>query len=166
MNSDTPSKALLHCWRLLIARLRIRDELHKHGVIDGQHYKACVLCFHEEETCHHLCSTYRFAKSIWTAVFEWLGMSTFATEVGVEHFNMCYKTLSKNIPKRRRGLIWIATAWTLRIMRNQILFKEDVADFNLCIYNIKLVSWTWFLGKCCRNSCWTFSNWYTNPLIC
>ncbi|CAJ2678610.1 unnamed protein product [Trifolium pratense] len=161
--NDVPSKVNVFGWRLLLEKLPTRDALASKGIITNPHETCCVFCFRHVEDCCHIFYHCKFSQVVWSAIFKWLGCSITIGEEGLNHFFKCGDLVKGH---RVRHLIWLTTNWCLWRLRNNIIFRGEVADVSKLIDNIMTVSWIWFSGRAGRKSTFSFADWCTNPIAC
>ncbi|CAJ2637160.1 unnamed protein product [Trifolium pratense] len=161
--NDVPSKVNVFGWRLLLEKLPTRDALASKGIITNPHETCCVFCFRHVEDCSHIFYHCKFSQLVWSAIFKWLGCSITIGEEGLNHFFKCGDLVKGH---RVRHLIWLTTNWCLWRLRNNIIFRGEVADVSKLIDNITAISWIWFSGRAGRKSTFSFADWCTNPIAC
>ncbi|XP_045831367.1 uncharacterized protein LOC123922713 [Trifolium pratense] len=144
-------------------KLPTRDALASKGIITNPHEICCVFCFRHVEDCCHIFYHCKFSQVVWSAIFKWLGCSITIGEEGLNHFVKCGDLVKGH---RVRHLIWLTTNWCLWRLRNNIIFRGEVADVSKLIDNIMAVSWIWFSGRAGRKSTFSFADWCTNPIAC
>jgi hypothetical protein len=164
--NDVPSKVSVFGWRLLLERLPTREALHHRGILNNPHELLCVFCLCHTENCEHLFFSCSFIKGVWEAIFLWIGKSiaSAGSVLGLNHFSM-FGTLFR-YPKggRVNHLIWLATAWCVWNLRNQVVFNGTTPSANSLLEDIKTFSWLLFSGRYARNSCISFSAWCLDPM--
>ncbi|CAJ2658352.1 unnamed protein product [Trifolium pratense] len=161
--NDVPSKVNVFGWRLLLEKLPTRDALASKGIITNPHETCCVFCFRHVEDCSHIFYHCKFSQLVWSAIFKWLGCSITIGEEGLNHFFKCGDLVKGH---RVRHLIWLTTNWCLWRLRNNIIFRGEVADVSKLIDNITAISWIWFSGRAGRKFTFSFADWCTNPIAC
>jgi hypothetical protein len=153
-------------WRLLLEKLPTRATLASKGILSNSHDLKCIFCSQEVEDCNHLFFSCYKVKEVWRQVCLWLGVVSNLQEGGWKLF-LHYGSLVKNKKGMKvRHLIWLATTWCLWRMRNNILFRDENADFAVVFDQIKFISWLWFSGRAGRKTGYSFYNWCCNPLCC
>lgn len=68
-------------------------------------------------------------------------------------------------PNRMNNIqtMWIATNWSLWILRNNMIFENTLISFEWVCSNIMFLSWRW-LGRCNVKNYVSFYDWYKCPL--
>jgi hypothetical protein len=70
--------------------------------------------------------------------------------------------------KRRRkcfSIVWLAYVWVLWTTRNEVIFKNGVADVPTAVDRIQRLSWYWFLHITAKDSCLLYE-WVWSPTDC
>ncbi|CAJ2628180.1 unnamed protein product [Trifolium pratense] len=165
-NNNVPSKVSVFGWRLLLEKLPTRDALASKGIITNPHELTCVFCFRFVENCSHLFFSCKFTRMVWNAIFKWMGCDVIVGDEGLNHFFTFGDFLKSNKCGRVRHLIWLTTTWCLWKLRNNIIFRGEVAGVSKLFDNITTISWIWFSGRAGHKTIFSFSEWCSNPITC
>jgi len=95
-------------------------------------------------------------------VFRWLGMILVVLgDLFILLESFCLGASNKNM---RKGflLIWHSVLWVVWKVRNDLIFRAKNHSFEEIIYDVKHLSWSWFMGRKSCASC-IFFEWYSNP---
>jgi hypothetical protein len=124
---------------LLLEQLPTRGALHHRDILNNPNELLCVFCLRHTENCEHLFFSCSFTKSVWEAVFLWIGKNIASTGSvhGLNNFSM-FGTLTR-YPKggRVNHLIWLATTWCVWNLRNQVVFNGIIPSANSLLEDIK-----------------------------
>ncbi|CAJ2661771.1 unnamed protein product [Trifolium pratense] len=164
--NDIPSKVGVFGWRLLLDKLPTRAALASKGILSNYHDLPCVFCFQAVEDINHLFFSCYKVLDVWRQVYSWMGFDPNCLVVGWKHFLTFGSLVKSKKGMKVKHLVWLATTWCLWRMRNNILFRGDVADFSGVFDHIKFISWLWFSGRAGRNSGYVYPNWCIDPLCC
>ncbi|XP_058726784.1 uncharacterized protein LOC131598175 [Vicia villosa] len=141
-----PPKIKVFAWRFFIDRL-----------------PDCVMCGSFLESSSHLFFICQEAKTIWKYLFSWLGIPEMLNEEDLLCFNVIQDKV--NCGKRRVliNFVWVATIWSLWLMRNEIIFRGEAFCFDVICSNIVFLSWRWMF---CGYSKFrpTYYVWFKLPL--
>ncbi|XP_058776563.1 uncharacterized protein LOC131650876 [Vicia villosa] len=137
-----PPKIKVFAWRAFIDRLPTRDQLLNRGVVTVT-CPDCVMCGSFLESSSHLFFYCQEVKVIWKHVFFWIGSPKEFTEEEMPCFEVIQEKV--NCSKRRIliNFVWLATIWSIWLMRNAIIFKGEVFCFDVICSNIVFLSWRW-----------------------
>ncbi|XP_058734139.1 uncharacterized protein LOC131605852 [Vicia villosa] len=137
-----PPKIKVFAWRFFIDRLPTRDQLLKRGVALVS-CPNCVLCGSSLESSSHLFFNCQEVKAVWNHVFFWLGIPE---EINVEDL-FCFEVIQDKVKCSKRRItinfVWVATIWSLWLMRNAMIFRGEVFSFDVVCTNIVFLSWRW-----------------------
>ncbi|XP_058724451.1 uncharacterized protein LOC131595932 [Vicia villosa] len=137
-----PPKIKVFGWRFFIDRLPTRDQLLKRGIALASGPN-CVLCDSSFESSSHLFFNCHMVKGVWNHVFIWLGI---AEEINLEDL-FCFEAIQEKVKCSNRRIIinfvWVATIWSLWLMRNAMIFRGEVFSFEVVCTNIVFLSWRW-----------------------
>jgi hypothetical protein len=67
---------------------------------------------------------------------------------------------------RVRYLIWLAVAWNISQLHNDVIFKGGVPEASSLIDDLKVSSWMWLSSRFGRKACIPFSSWCIYPMTC
>ncbi|XP_058741959.1 uncharacterized protein LOC131614382 [Vicia villosa] len=139
---NLPPKIKLFALRFLIDRLPTKDELLKRGLSSISNPN-CDFCGNVLESTSHLFFLCQEAREIWNHIFGWLGIKE---EINFEEF-LSFGDLQDKVKNRKRitliNFVWFATIWSLWLMRNAIIFKEEGFCFDVICTNIVFLAWRW-----------------------
>ncbi|XP_058768559.1 uncharacterized protein LOC131642300 [Vicia villosa] len=155
-------KIKVFAWRFFIDRLPTREQLLKRGV-DNVSSPDCVMCRSSFESSSHLFFTCQEAKIIWKHVFIWLGISE---AINVEEI-ICFDVIQEKVKCCKRRIlinfVWVATIWSIWLLRNAIIFKGEVFCFDVICSNIVFLSWRWMYSGYTKFRP-TYYEWFKLPL--
>ncbi|XP_058732731.1 uncharacterized protein LOC131604302 [Vicia villosa] len=164
-NSLVPFKIQIFMWRVCIDRLPTKDSLSKRGVLDISSNLLCEFCKIHLETSTHFFFLCNVVKALWRRIYLWLGEDLPFSLAKFFDFGIIQEKV-KNVKSRKKiNSIWIATAWSLWIMRNAMIFDKVAYSFDKVFYNIMFLSWSWLDSSNSLLSC-SFYDWYKLPLDC
>lgn len=84
------------------------------------------------ENFHHLFDSFSFIRRIWNKVGEWLGDSVNLSNDELRNY-LDYFDKIKTVDERLTvGVIWTAVMWNLWVMKNAILFRGNIFNFDEC----------------------------------
>lgn len=160
--SLVPSKVKAHGWRCLLDRLPTSENLLKRRVLATAEQAVCKLCHGEIESSSHLLFSCTVAMDIWKEIYKWLGISTALPQTARSHLLQFQFGGSKN---KGVSAIWLATTWTIWLIRNDVVFRDVVPCLTNALDLIKWRAWHWVRAY---KSDFTYSmfEWYSNPLLC
>ncbi|CAJ2672826.1 unnamed protein product [Trifolium pratense] len=164
--NDVPSKVGVFGWRLLLEKLPTRAALASKGILTNSHDLSCVFCFQVVEDCNHVFLSCHKIYEVWRQIFLWLGFDYNHQEGGWIHFLRFGSLVKVKKGMKVRHLIWLATTWCIWRMRNNILFRGEMANCSALVDSIKFISWLWFSGRAGRRADHLYYNWCANPLYC
>ncbi|XP_058759056.1 uncharacterized protein LOC131632298 [Vicia villosa] len=157
-----PPKIKVFAWRFFIDRLPTRDQLLKRGVANVSSLD-CVMCGSSFESSSYLFFTCQEAKIIWKHVFIWLGISE---AINVEEI-ICFDVIQEKVKCCKRRIlinfVWVATIWSIWLMRNAIIFKGEEFCFDVICSNIVFLSWRWMYSGYTKFRP-TYYEWFKLPL--
>ncbi|XP_058733418.1 uncharacterized protein LOC131605034 [Vicia villosa] len=159
---NLPPKIKVFAWRFFIDRLPTIDQLLKRGVANVSS-PDCVMCGSSFESSSHLFFTCQEAKIIWKHVFIWLGISE---AINVEEI-ICFDVIQEKVKCSKRRIlinfVWVATIWSIWLMRNAIIFKGEEFCFDVICSNIVFLSWRWMYSGYTKFRP-TYYEWFKLPL--
>ncbi|XP_058725579.1 uncharacterized protein LOC131596860 [Vicia villosa] len=161
--SSVPLKIKIFAWRLLISRLPLKDMLVLRGMVANIIDPKCPFCDMHEESLDHLFFLCQASKNIWDKVLAWIGFSSgsfWEVFLGLDDIQL--KVTNSHI-RNKVNVIWLATTWSLWLMRNDNVFNNVPFSFETVFNRIVFLSWRW--SECSfllpRSS---FYDWYKLPL--
>ncbi|XP_058734014.1 uncharacterized protein LOC131605705 [Vicia villosa] len=162
---NIPLKIRVFAWVMFISKLPSKDLLARRGMSNNSFNLNCVLCESHEESLNHLFFLCQTSKAVWEKIYMWLGDNI---NFSLEEF-MCFDVIQekvRNISTRDIvNIIWLATLWSLWLMRNVIVFDNASYSFEAVYTNVMFFSWRWL--ACSNNSSRSsFCDWYKLPLSC
>nr|AFK37936.1 unknown [Lotus japonicus] len=126
---------------------------------------ACSFCQLQDETSDHLFCTCAFSMAIWRMVLGWFGVSIALPSL-VKALFVQFPVFGRCSSKREALVtVWMATCWSLWLMRNRVIFDNGELDTGLVLDLIQVRSWHWIKAKRVnfQNS---FYEWKLSPLAC
>jgi hypothetical protein len=67
---------------------------------------------------------------------------------------------------KNKYLVWIATVLSLWVARNKIVFEGKSDCLHDIVFNVMLLSWSWFSLRVKRRPSNAFDDWVARPLLC
>jgi hypothetical protein len=108
---STPTKFVIHGWRVLLNRIATKEHLYAKGIINSDCI-LCVFCLSDIESRNHVLFSCPFAYGVWTSIYRWLGFEgAFAEAAAVQHGGMFMGSRWN----KTRHLVWIYVIWSLWI---------------------------------------------------
>ncbi|XP_058763325.1 uncharacterized protein LOC131636748 [Vicia villosa] len=161
--SLVPQKIKIFAWRLLISRLPLKDLLLLRGLVANNIDPKCPFCDNIEESLEHLFFFCHISKNIWEKVLQWVGFSSGLLREAFLGLDDIQSKVSKSSNRDKVNIIWLATTWSLWLMRNDIVFNNETFSFEKVFNRIVFLSWRW--SECSilfpRTS---FYDWYKLPI--
>ncbi|XP_057425637.1 uncharacterized protein LOC130719002 [Lotus japonicus] len=152
-------------WRMLLNRIPTKVDLRRRSAIPAAANLLCSLCNIEEESCDHLFCTCARSLDVWLAVHRWFGFVTAVPSSSKSLFSQ-FSFLARNKKQRLAEMtVWMASCWSLWLMRNSIIFSDGVWDDDFVLDLIQVRSWYWIKEKV-RGFYYSLFEWKTSPLIC
>ncbi|XP_058784761.1 uncharacterized protein LOC131659610 [Vicia villosa] len=163
---DVPFKIKAFGWRLFRNRLPTKDLLLYRGTPLSLDNLNCVLCGICVENMKHLFFSCMVVKNIRREIALWVGKVGIGEEDGLENFMNWYRYFRvKKVKERKLGVVWLATNWTIWLLRNGVSFRKDKWSINDTIWNIKMLVWRWtFCGKITHSN-FSFYEFSKDPLL-
>ena len=139
-----PPKVELMLWLALLERLNTKSMLVKKTIISNQE-NFCSFCTQQEEDIDHLLLNCQVSWTIWCHI---------ALDFGVQvsrhqRFRGFYEWwMSKTLPNRTHKklfmLAFFATAWSLWLKRNKMIFEQQEMDVQALLHTIRwrIVWWS------------------------
>ncbi|XP_058746838.1 uncharacterized protein LOC131619798 [Vicia villosa] len=163
-NPSLPLRIKVVSWRFFAERIPVKDLMLQRGVSNFPTYD-CVFCSAQPESLKHLFFDCLISKEVWKRIFIWMGE---ASHIYFQDF-MCFESIQNKVKnskiKASINVIWIATVWSLWIMRNSIIFEDKSYSFDEVFSNTLFLSWRW-LGLSHKLAQDSFYVWYKRPLDC
>ncbi|XP_058741966.1 uncharacterized protein LOC131614391 [Vicia villosa] len=135
-----PSKVGIFGWRFVLGRLPTREQLKIRGIIVDDIDCCCVFCFQEMETSSPHFDSCPFTRRIWNKVGQWIGDNVNLQNEDLRNFLDHFDKIKAVKERLTVGVIWIAVMWNLWMIRNAILFKGSIFNFDECFSAIVLSS--------------------------
>ncbi|XP_058783985.1 uncharacterized protein LOC131658738 [Vicia villosa] len=105
-------------------------------------------------------------KYIWKEIALWVDKPYVSEEECLSCFWDWYSFCKgKNLREKKRGVIWLATTWTIWLIRNGVRFRNDEWNVNDMVWSIKFLVWKW---NCIGDITYPNSNFYEfskDPLL-
>ncbi|XP_058776631.1 uncharacterized protein LOC131650953 [Vicia villosa] len=123
---EVPFKIKAFGWRLFRNKLPTKDLLVTRGTPLSFDNLNCVLCGNCEENMKHLFFSCLVVKKVWRGVALWVGLGDIGEEDGLENFMFWHRFFRcKRVKERKLGVVWLATNWTIWLLRNGVSFRKD-----------------------------------------
>jgi len=103
----------------------------------------CALCEIKDESCQHIFLECKFAQSVWSLCFKWIGISFVQHKDLLTHFeNFHLSQVSSKQSLPWKG-VWATIVRCIWEQRNSIVFKQGVIDAEEIFQMVQLKSWLW-----------------------
>ncbi|KAL8476991.1 hypothetical protein ACS0TY_029333 [Phlomoides rotata] len=162
--SATPRRVQSSAWKVLKSRLPTRNELKKWGIISDSQDSTCPCCELEEESVPHLFFDSIFARTIWYAIYKWVGITMVAHTDPKRHLLIHYSLMGKSV--ETAVAIWAATVELIWRTRNEVVFGKGKFHPMKSFGEIKAKIWSWLLSNGSRNNDFSFIDWSRDPRGC
>ncbi|XP_058725467.1 uncharacterized protein LOC131596741 [Vicia villosa] len=146
---DVPFKIKAFGWRLFLDRLPVKDLLKIRGITIPLDDLNCFFCGNWLESSSHLFFSCLVVKNIWSEIANWVGKGDRVESECLSNFMDWHLFFhSKKVKHRKLGVVWLATTWTIWLVRNGACFQKEVWNVNNIVWNAKHLAWRWsFCGK-------------------
>nr|KYP55738.1 hypothetical protein KK1_001963 [Cajanus cajan] len=165
-SSFVPPRIIFLSWRMLQNRIPTIDQLIVRGLVFSDPHLSCPFCSTTLESSQHLFLECEFSRNVWHNVFTWTGIRLeLPSSLGHLFFLLRSMFLDK-VKRKWRDIFWHATIWVLWTNRNEIVFRNKTVSHFDFPYQIKIISWHWWMY---RNGCrpgFTFAAWCFDPWLC
>ncbi|XP_058732743.1 uncharacterized protein LOC131604312 [Vicia villosa] len=160
-----PPKIKIFVWWLIISRMPTKDQLISRGVTNISTNHIIEFCRIHPETLNHLFFLCQVLKMIWGWILSWLGDGIHLTIEELMDFGSIQEKVKNANVRNKINTIWIATTWSLWLMRNAMIFENVSYSFDVLCSNMLFLYWRWLA---CSNplSLSSFYDWYKLPLEC
>ncbi|XP_058751967.1 uncharacterized protein LOC131625086 [Vicia villosa] len=147
--AEVPFKIKAFGWRLFHNRLPMKDLLVLRGMSFPLEELKCTFCGQCVETRDHLFFGCLVVGNIWREIAFWVGKGAFLDEGCLSNFLDWHRYFdSLNVLDRKLDLVWLATTWSLWLVRNGACFRKEAWSVNNIVWDIKNLVWRWpFCGK-------------------
>lgn len=158
------SSAKAFAWRVLLDRIPSKENLWRRQIIRSQNEVLCKFCNLVSESTSHLLFSCSLSMDVWLACYRWLGVQIVLLATSKEHFLQFSLGWSNN---QRRGAhsIWLAVVWSLWMARNEVVFRNGVADISCIVDLVRWRSWHWIKSKFSEFA-YSFFEWFSQPPVC
>jgi len=142
-HQNIPEKVSLFVWRLLRNRLPTKDNLMRRNIIHANDL-ACVNGCGVAETTTHLFIDCESASSLWTLVWNWLGITVVAPCQLRDHcIQVSFMAGMSHGTHSFFKVIWFACVWVIWKERNNRIFKNMMVTPLVLVEKVKLLSFLW-----------------------
>ncbi|MCH82343.1 LINE-1 reverse transcriptase like, partial [Trifolium medium] len=159
-----PSKVCAFSWQLLLDRNPSKDNLRKRRILQ-EHQTNCVICGSGVETTLHLFLHCACASKVWYQIMSWLGLIVIVPHNLITSFGMLVGCGKDKRDKECLTLIWNALMWVIWKFRDDCVFNNKDVIIEDLVDQVKLLSWTWFIGKTAKGPCLLYE-WRWSPFDC
>lgn len=125
----------------------------------------CVLCNANVESIDHLLFSCSKSSQIWQAIYGWAGQEYVPCIGSKAHFLNHWQMVSGEKFQQLWLSVWFETIWSIWLMRNRIVFKQEGCDLVQIMDLIKVRAWSWLALKVERGK-FSYSDWCMAPLAC
>ena len=164
-HNNISSNVSLFEWRLLWNRLPTKYNLVRQSVLHSND-TACAVGCGNSETTKHLFLGCELFSSLWSHVWNWLGISSVPPGELQHHFLQF--TNMAGIPSFSRSflmIIWFACVWVIWKERNICVFQNTASNPSIIIEKVKLNSFLWLKSKHVSFS-YIYHDGWKHPLLC
>ncbi|XP_058765916.1 uncharacterized protein LOC131639438 [Vicia villosa] len=163
---EVPSKIRIFGWRLFVNRLPTKDLLKIRGIPFPLNSLSCSFCEAELESRNHSFFNCKVVDLIWKDIALWIGKPVGKEEDCLANFLDWYSFCKVNkVRKGKWGLFWMATTWSIWLIRNGICFRNDGWSVDDTVWNVKFLVWKWsFLGENHKSN-YSFYDFIKDPLL-
>ncbi|XP_058725634.1 uncharacterized protein LOC131596917 [Vicia villosa] len=153
-------------WRLLHNKLPTKDLLVLRGISFSLDNLNCILGGSCSENRKHFFFGCWVLNKVWSEIAFWVGKEDSREEECWPNFIDWYLYFRSNkVKDRKLGVLWLATTWTLWLLRNGVCFRKDSWSVNNIVWNIKFLVWKWsFCGKITHPN-YSFYEFWKEPLF-
>ncbi|XP_058725660.1 uncharacterized protein LOC131596952 [Vicia villosa] len=146
---EVPFKIKAFGWRLFLDRLPVKDLLKTRGISIPLDDLKCLFCGNSSESSPHLFFSCLVVQNIWSEIANWVGKGDNIDVECLSNFMDWHLFFgSKKVKVRKLGVVWLATTWTIWLVRNEACFRKEAWNVNNTVWNIKHLVWRWsFCGK-------------------
>ncbi|XP_058773836.1 uncharacterized protein LOC131648056 [Vicia villosa] len=162
---DLPLRIAIFAWRFFSSRLPTIDSLLARGVANIPNV-CCVFCRVHPESLMHVFFDCQVSKNVWEWDYSWLCDEVLFSLQEFKEFLVVQEKVKKAKDRVKINFIWISLIWSLWIMRNSIIFEQASFSFELVVYNVMFLSWSWLARIRLSTSFSSFYEWYKLPLRC
>jgi len=154
----------LFVWRFLRDRIPTKDNLLRRRVLQSND-TTCVVGCGNQETAEHLFLGCSFRTTVWSHVWNWLGISSVPDGVIRNHF-VQFSNMA-GMPRCSHSFLQVVWfAWVLWKERNNRVFQNTASDPSAIIKKVKLNSFLWLKSKRLSFSSFCYHDWWKQPLSC
>ncbi|XP_058776637.1 uncharacterized protein LOC131650962 [Vicia villosa] len=162
---DLPSRIAIFAWRFFVSRLPTIDSLIARG-IGNISSPRCVLCDDQPESLNHLFFNCEASKKVWEWIYGWIGDKVPFSLEDFKDFQQVHVKVKSTKVRTKIQFIWLSLIWSIWRMRNSRIFEQVLFSFEVVVYNVMFLSWSW-LGRIRGSiSLPTFYEWYKYPMDC
>ena len=125
------------------------------------------MCFmsDQDESCQHLFLECKYAMSVWSMCFRWIGILFVQhndIKIHFESFHLFQVSNSQNLVWKG---VWTAIVRSIWNQRNSVVFKQGVVDAEDMFKKVQLKSWLWMKHKSDSFN-YSLVDWILNPMYC
>ncbi|XP_058740846.1 uncharacterized protein LOC131613169 [Vicia villosa] len=162
---EIPFKIKAFGWRIFHDRLPTKDLLAIRGMSFSSDDSKCIFCGYCSESSNHIFFGCLVVKNIWREIAFWVGKRVNIEDECRPNFMEWYHFFrSLKVKDRKSSSVWLATTWTIWLIRNGSCFRKEPWNVNNAVWNIKLLVWKWsFCGKITHPN-YSFYEFSMNPL--
>ncbi|XP_058741725.1 uncharacterized protein LOC131614114 [Vicia villosa] len=162
---EVPLKVKAFGWRCFKNKIPTKNLLLNRGISLSSSNIGCVFCEETTESSKHLLLDCRKSEAVWNYMASWIGMNYEKPYDVMESYwnwsSFCHK---KKVRRGKEGSIWLAIVWSIRLNRNDIIFKNSSCNVIDLVWSCKLLVWRWsFIGKINHPNC-NFYEFCKSPL--
>lgn len=119
-------------WRIADNRIQCKANLHKRNALPTGVSVNCVLCSSSKET--------KKSSVVWLSLLPRDLVKLLLLDRRSEGGTSWLQTTLLWIDW---WSVWVSVIWTIRSLRNAIIFKSDVVDFETAVDEFKYRAWNW-----------------------
>lgn len=137
------SRYQIFSWRLLLARLPMKLELAKRGILSGNHELVCPHCWKADESLEHVFLNCPTSRHVWLQMSAWMRL-----DIREKHNSLvshiCYFTYVSNRSSYFSCLFFITIFWSLGTSKNKTLFHIEMLKAQKIFELSKYLAWEWW----------------------
>ncbi|XP_058759850.1 uncharacterized protein LOC131633146 [Vicia villosa] len=139
-NLCLPLRIKAFVWRFLANEIPLKDLLLDRNVPNiGS--SACVFCLAHPENATHLFLHCDVSRRIWSSTLGWIGTDSFSNLDEFLDFDNVKDKVKIANSKVKINTIWIATMWSIWLMRNAIIFDNKSYCYDVVFSNAAGQPW-------------------------
>ncbi|XP_058733550.1 uncharacterized protein LOC131605180 [Vicia villosa] len=161
---EDPLKVKAFGWRCFINILSTKDHLTRKGILPSSN-SSRVFCSAVGESALHSLLFCHAAVLVWRDMGERIGLTGLRGMSFKESFFVWFNFCKHNyVTKGKEGVVWLATCWTIWLVRNDIVFRKEKWNVSDMVWRAKALVWKWAsIEKIVQSNC-NFYEFSRNPM--